>query len=150
MIEQKIEKRVLDKIDGIFKQNGIKDYQLYGSLQPEILKGVETESAILVVVKASPRSYSSPTVPTCQIDFEVQLTLRADIDYGGKNYLDVCDLLMNQYETWQRCLDDAHDDFTLPEFSMVGFQLGNGSNAADPDKVVWQYKHNFTVYGVAG
>ena len=100
MIESKMEKQVLDKIDGIFKRNGIEDYQLYGSLQPEILKGVETESAILVVVKASPRSYSSPTVPTCQIDFEVQLTLRADIDYGGKNYLDVCDLLMNQYEIW--------------------------------------------------
>lgn len=148
MIEQKLEKNVIDKLTSIFTNNGISDFEVYGSLQPDIMKGVEGDSSIVVVVKANPRSYQSPTIPTCQIDFEVQMTLRADIDYGGKNYLDVCDILLEQFEKWQKCLDDAHQDFSTPKFSMVGFQLENGNNAADPDKVVWQYKHNFTVYGV--
>ena len=148
MIEQKLEKNVIDKLTSILTNNGISNFRVYGSLQPDIMKGVEDISNIVVVVKAYPRSYQSPTIPTCQIDFEVQLTLRADIDYSGKNYLDVCDMLMTQFEEWQKCLDSAHYDFSLPEFQMVGFQLGSGTNAADPDKVVWQYKHNFTVYGV--
>ena len=82
MIEQKIEKMIVDKITSIFTDNGIDDFRVYGSLQPDILKGIEDVSSIVVVVKANPRSYQSPTIPTCQIDFEVQLTLRADIDYG--------------------------------------------------------------------
>lgn len=149
MIEQKLEKNVIDKITQILNDNDIQDFSVYGSLQPEIIKGVEDESQIIVVVKVSPRSYSSPTIPTCQIDIKVSLALRADVDFSGKNYLDVCDILMSRFEIWQKCLDDAHEDFHIPgEFSIVGFQLGNGTTAMDPDKTIWQYTHDFTIYGV--
>lgn len=149
MIEQKLEKNVIDKIAQILHDNNIQDFEAYGSLQPNTVKGVEDESQIIIGVKTQPRSYSSPTTPTCQIDVAVVLTIRADVDFSGKNYLEVCDLLMGLFENWQKCLDDAHADFSISgEFSCAGFQLGSGATAVDPDKTVWQYTHNFTVYGV--
>ena len=54
LIEQKLEKNVIDKLTSILTNNGISDFRVYGSLQPEIMKGVEEISNIVVVVKANP------------------------------------------------------------------------------------------------
>ena len=96
----------------------------------------------------SPRSYASPTVPITTIDCGISLTVRADIDYNGKNYLDLADMLMKQYEIWQKCDGEAHDDFTTDDFDITGFVLGSGTTAIDSGTVVFQYNHTFTVYGV--
>ena len=149
LLEQEIEKKLMDKLTALLDANGIADKQVYGTLQPDLLKAKEQDCGVLLVVKVSPRSYSSPTIPTCNIDVTVQLNTRADIDFQGKTYLDVCAVLMEQWEKWQRCMEDAHEDFTIPDrFTIVGFQLGKGTTAIDGDKTIWQYTTNFTLFGV--
>ena len=104
---------------------------------------------MIIIVKASPRSYSTPTVPTCQIDLQVNALVRADIDYNGMNYLAVSDKMMDIFQHWQRCYIDTHEDFNVPnEFDCTGFQLGSGTFTLDATGKTWQYQHNMTIYGV--
>ena len=151
MIEQQIEKKVLAKIESRLNDAGIEKVQLVGQLDAvEGVKGIEaSDSDVIIVAKASPRAYSTPTIPTCQIDVQVSALVRADIDYNGMNYLAVSDKLMDIFQHWQRCYDDTHEDFTIAdEFDCTGFQLGGGNFTLDATGKTWQYQHNFTVFGV--
>ena len=69
MVEALIEKIIVEKIKG-----ALKDYdeiQVFGTWQPTCetdLKGEEeTQSICVIGVKAFPRSYSTPTIPDCEI-----------------------------------------------------------------------------------
>lgn len=127
LIEQQIEKQAVQKIEAILSQGNFGSFQVYGTLQPETLKAVEGDADIVVVVKIQPRAYQTATTPICQIEGTVSLVVRADVDYNGHTYLDVCDSMMTQFETWQKCLDDAHEDFAVEgRFQVAGFQLGSG------------------------
>lgn len=48
---------------------GIEKVQLVGQLDAVAgVKGIEgSDSDVIIVAKASPRSYATPTIPTCQI-----------------------------------------------------------------------------------
>ena len=151
MIEQNIEDAVIAKIDGVLRQAGIENFQLAGQLQAtDGVKGLEQANAdVIIIAKSSPRSYSTPTIPTCQIDIQLSVLVRADIDFNGMKYLDITDKIMNTLQHWQRCMEDTHEDFTvLNEFECTGFQLGSGTFTLDASGKVWQYQHNMTVYGV--
>ncbi len=153
MVEQILEKKVADTITAVLAEHGIADIQVVGSLQPTAvneLKAVEAESAHgLVVVKAAPRQYSSPTIPTCEIEIGVTANIRADVDYNGMTYLDVASKIMSVLQRWQRCYDDTHSDFTIDgEIDCTGFQLDAGSFAFDRADKVWQYSHSMTIFGV--
>ena len=153
MVEQLLEKKVADTISAVLAENGIADIQVVGSLQPSAvneLKAVEAESAHgLVIVKAAPRLYESPTIPTCEITIGVTANIRADIDYNGMTYLDVADKIMSVLQRWQRCYADTHIDFTIEgEFDCTGFQLDSGAFAFDRSDKVWQYTHSMTIFGV--
>lgn len=102
MIEQKIEDAILDKIGKVLEEAGIDSIQLMGQLGAvEGVKGIEQSNAdVVIVAKSSPRSYSTPTIPTCQIDVQVTALVRADIDYNGKKYLDINEELMNVFQHW--------------------------------------------------
>lgn len=93
MIEQLLEKNVVDRIDLLFKD--IASRQITGSLQTCYpLKGVDTPRDVYVYVSAQPRSYDSPTVPTCQIQIQVALSVYAGTDFTGKNYIELMDRLL--------------------------------------------------------
>lgn len=151
MIEQSIESKVLEKIQGTLSAVGIENVKLVGQLEAvEGVKGLEgADDEIIIIAKSSPRAYSSPTIPTCQINVDVNALVRADVDYNGKNYLDVSDCLMQIFQHWQRCYDDTHEDFTVDgQFDCTGFQLGTGSFTLDGTGKLWQYQHSMTVLGV--
>lgn len=151
MIEQQIEKKILAHLGCKLKEAGIENVQLVGQLDAvEGVKGIESsECDVIIIAKASPRSYSTPTIPTCQINVDVTALVRADIDYNGKNYLAVSDELMNVFQHWQRCYCDTHDEFTVPnEFDCTGFQLGGGNFTLDATGKTWQYQHTITISGV--
>lgn len=151
MIEQEIEDKVIAKLNGVLESTGITNIQMVGQLQSvEGVKGLEqTNSDVIVVVKSSPRSYATPTIPTCQIAVQVTALVRADIDYNGMNYLEVTNKLMEVFQHWQRCYTDTHDEFTVPnEFNCSGFQLGGGNFTLDATGKAWQYQHSMTIYGV--
>ena len=153
MVEQLLEKKVADTITAVLTENGIADIQVVGSLQPSAvneLKAVENADAHgLVIVKAAPRQYESPTIPTCEIEIGVTANIRADVDYNGMSYLDVASKIMSVLQRWQRCYADTHVDFTIDgEFDCTGFQLDAGSFAYDRSDKVWKYSHSMTIYGV--
>lgn len=102
MIEQSIEARVLAKIQDSLSALGIDNVRLVGQLEAvEGVKGLEdADDQIIIVAKSSPRSYSTPTIPTCTINVDVNALVRADIDYSGRNYLDVTDRLMQIFQHW--------------------------------------------------
>lgn len=149
MIEADLEKKIVNKLNALLEENKIEGVQVTSSFQISEIKAIQQSGmSSYIVVKASPRSYASPTVPTSTIDCGISLTVRADVDYNGKNYLDLADMLMKQYEIWQKCEGEAHDDFTTDDFDITGFVLGNGTTTIDGTAVVFQYNHTFTIYGV--
>ncbi len=126
-----------------------------GTLQPALLdyenKGEETthdHNNGILVVKVRPREYDSPMIPTCKFNCALSLSLRADYDYNGHTYLDVCELIMDEMERLQKCLDDVHDDYSFEGFNATGFQLGQGDTSINQTEKIWGYTHSFTVFGV--
>jgi len=151
MIEAKIEKAFVDRLKKVLEQYNI---QVVGTLQPTLfdeVKAEETKGAVgILAVKVSPREYATSTIPTCQIRGGLSLNLRADVDYSGKNYIEVCDIIMNQMERFQKCLPEVHEEFSVPDeyFRATGFQLTSGDTAVNKDAKTFQYTHGFIVFGV--
>ena len=150
MIEQQIEDRVLAKVTSVLSAD-IANVQYAGQLQAvDGIKAFEDASSdVFIIAKSSPRSYSTATIPTCQIDVQLNVLVRADVDYNGVNYLAVTDKVMNVLQHWQRCYDDTHEDFTVQsEFDCTGYQLGSGNFTLDSIGKTWQYSHSMTIFGV--
>ena len=150
MIEQQIEDRVFAKVTGVLSAD-IANVQYAGQLQAvDGIKSLEDASSdVFIIAKSSPRSYSTATIPTCQIDVQLNVLVRADVDYNGVNYLSVTDKVMNVLQHWQRCYDDTHEDFTVQgEFDCTGYQLGSGNFTLDSTGKTWQYSHSMTIFGV--
>lgn len=123
MIEQNIEDKVLAKVAAVLSNEGM-NVQYTGQLQAsEKIKAFENASSdVFIIAKSSPRSYSTATIPTCQINVNLIVLVRADVDYNGVNYLDVTSKVMNILQHWQRCYDDTHEDFTVEgEFDCTGY-----------------------------
>lgn len=150
MIEQQIEDRVLGKVANALSATGI-NVQYTGQLKgTDGVKALENaDSDVFIIAKSSPRSYSTATIPTCQIGVTLNVLVRADIDYNGVNYLDVTSKVMDILENWQKCYDDTHEDFTLSgEFECSGYRLDNGNFTLDSTGKTWQYSHSMTILGV--
>lgn len=148
MTEQKIEKLMVERFEEILEGTGI---QVIGTLQPTLLEKAEEESSKMgvVVVKVSPREYETPTVPTCRMNCAISVSLRADKDFNGRTYLEVCDTIINELERFQKCLHDVHELYSIPdEFNVTGFLLGQGQTSIDQTNKTWNYIHNYTVYGI--
>lgn len=91
MIEQNIEDKVLAKVSDALKAAGIRNVQTFGQLGAyESVKGIENaDGDVLVIAKSSPRSYATATIPTCQVEVQLNALVRADVDYNGAGYLAV-------------------------------------------------------------
>lgn len=152
MIEQTIEKRIIDRLQSALADVGVERYFVTGRLVPSenAVKGIENgDNDVIVVVRTQPRQYSTPTIPTCQLNFDINVLVRADTDYSGKTYLDVTDAIMGVLQHWQKCYRDTHDEFTIEgEFQCAGFQLGSGTFGLDQTGKVWNYTHTLAVFGV--
>lgn len=150
MIEQLIENKIATKLTNALRQVGIEDFQCATQLEAvEGVKGLENEKGVILTIKASPRSYATATIPTCQIDVTMNALVRADKDWHGTTYLGVTSALMDVLEHWQKCYPDTHVEFSVPnKFRCVGYQLDTGSFGLDQTGKVWNYEHSMTIYGV--
>ena len=151
MIEQNIEDKVLAKVSNVLSAAGVENIQYFGQLGAcENVKGIENaDSDVIIIAKSSPRAYSTATIPTCQIDVQLNVLVRADVDFNGVNYLAVTNKVMDVLQHWQRCYDDTHEDFTVEgEFDCTGYQLAGGNFTLDSTGKTWQYTHSMTVFGV--
>lgn len=150
MIEKEIEKIVIEKIKGEFTENEITDFKIFGCWQDaDEIKSEEDASAIVLTVKAFPRTYETPTIPDAQIQVDVSLLVRSDVDFGGRTYVEVSEILSNIFQHWQRRFDVAENDFDIEsKFDFTGFQMTSGDCGIDKENCVWTYSQSLTVYGV--
>lgn len=103
MIEQKIEQKIIEKLTSALQGAGVQRFLVTGRLSANenTVKGLESsENDVIIVVKTSPRSYSTATIPTCQLNYEVNCLVRADVDYSGMTYLGVTDALIDVFQRW--------------------------------------------------
>lgn len=151
MIECELEKLFVDKFKEVCKDFNL---QIIGTLQTTTFEQLKAEeengSSGVLVVKIFPREYATPTVPTCTIRGSISLSLRADIDFNGKTYLQVCSAIMDEMERLQKCACQVHEDYSVPSegFDVTGFQLGQGDTGINQQGKIFTYLHQFTVFGV--
>ena len=153
MTEQKIEKKVLDKVEAAFEAAGIAGIQFVGAWQPATtgkIKGLEESGCAGVLgVKVFPRTYETPTIPDGSFRVDVALTVRAEVDSDGKDYLQMSEVLANVIHSWQKQYSNYATDFEIDgEFCPTGFVIDNSDVGLDRENCVWQYSQSFTLYGI--
>lgn len=153
MTEQKIEKIVLDRLQDALSAVAGDELQFIGAWQPADegdIKSLEDGTKVgVVAVKALPRIYDTPTIPDGQIQVQISLTMRADVDSDGKTYLDVTDALQKVTHRWQKSYANYAEDFAISdEFQPTGFNIDSGDVGLDKENCVWTFSQSFTLYGI--
>lgn len=147
MIEADLEKIVVDSLKAALEGY---DTQVYGTWQPADGVKSEEEDGVesVLTVKAFPRSYDTPTVPYAGFSFQVALVVRSDVDFDGKDYIQITDAVSNKLQQWQKNYESYHGEFSTNSFDPTGFQLDGGDCGIDKASCVWTYVQNFTLYGI--
>ena len=148
MIEADLEKIIIDNFKNVLKDY---DTQIYGTWQTtDIENKSEEEDGVesVLTVKALPRSYDTPTVPYASMSFQVALVVRSDVDFNGKDYIGITELVSTKMQEWQKSYGTYREDFTTENFEPTGFQLDGGDCGIDKTNYVWSYVQNFTLYGI--
>lgn len=78
-----------------------------------------------------PRSYRTPTIPDAQIDIQVSLVVRTELDPHGVKYLEMCSSIQKLIDKWQKGYDNYHTTFVSSEFEPTGFQTTGGDFSQD-------------------
>ena len=114
MIEAKVERVFVEKFKNALKPFGV---QVVGTWDVSILNECveatpkaeeEAGTSGVLVVKIQPRQYATPTVPDATLNGAISLSIRADVDWSGKTYLDVCDIVVKEMEKLQQCYHSTH------------------------------------------
>lgn len=82
-LEERVASHLHDILRALDKDDDAQVYTSLGASGYNLLKGNVQRASILCVVKASPRSYNTPTVPECQINIQIHLSVMADSDAHG-------------------------------------------------------------------
>lgn len=151
MTEQKIEKIVVDKMSNALSAAGITDVQVMGAWQPDdYVKGLEDESlAGALAVKVLPRQYETPTIPDGQMQVDLALTMRAEVDSTGTSWLSASEVISGVLQAWQKAYASYRTDFNIEgEFMPTGFNIAGGDCGLDKQTDVWIYTQSFNLYGI--
>lgn len=101
LIEAQIESVVVEKLKTVLED--FEDVSIVGTWQPEDddeLKGMEEKPMAVIGVKAFPRSYETPTVPSTEIQVAVSMAVRSDADFNGMNYLGLTEKISDVFQEW--------------------------------------------------
>lgn len=153
MTEQKIEKIILDKFEAALQTAGISNIQLMGAWQPSDdgdIKALEegTKTGVLGV-KVYPRTYETPTIPDGTFQVDVSLTVRAEVDSTGKDYLEITEAVSNVVHAWQKAYINYATDFAIEdEFQPTGFNIESSDVGLDKENCVWQFSQSFNLQGI--
>ena len=152
MIEQLVEKRIMEKLDAALKAANVEGVEVVGAWQPSAAGTVKaTESAALgyLTVKVNPREYDGYLTKGCALSCTVELDVRAESDANGASYLAITDALADVLFHWHDAVENVVADFSdIDGFDPVGFRLDGGEVGVDKTAAVWTYLHNFTLRGV--
>lgn len=114
---------------------------------PEV-KGLDDKAEAVVGVKAFPRQYETPTVPSAEIQLAVSMSVRSDVDFGGEDYLGLTEKISEALQEWQNDFSSLSAFDVEGKFKTTGFNLTGGDCGLDRETRCWQYVQGFTVYGI--
>lgn len=114
------------------------------------IKALESSKyGAILGVKVYPRTYETPTVPDGMFQVDISLTVRADVDYTGQDYLRITQVVSDVLHTWQKSFSDYNTDFAIEdEFLPTGFNLESGDVGLDKEACIWQFTQTANLYGV--
>lgn len=150
MPEELIEKAVADQMGELLKAQKIYDFKLMCRFADDgtDLQSTEGKNEILMTVVASPRQYETPTIADARIDFSLNLIVRADVDFNGKNWRNVTRIVQEKLQEWQDEFAAAAASFTFDNFDFTGFQLTGGDSSLDKENQIWVFTQTASVYGI--
>ena len=151
MTEQKIEALMIGHLQTATSGLDGISLQFIGAWQPVSgVKALETGNVDgVVAVKCMPRTYETPTIPDGSFQIIVSLSVRADADSGGHDYLDVTDAISTCLHTWQKSFEAYAQAFAVSgEFSPTGYNIESGDCGLDADRAVWTYSATVNLYGI--
>lgn len=153
MIEQQVEKRVLDILSAALETAGVDGIAAFGAWQVAdegAAKDVETAAdGGIMSVKVEPRQYATPTVPHATLAATVALTLRAETDPRGLSRLAIADALLSVLYSWQDSFAAFAADFSgIDGFRPCGFALSGGDVGLDRNAAAWTFSQSFTINAI--
>lgn len=153
MIEQKIEKIIVDAVKATLSAANVSGIQVVGAWQPAALgeiKAVSDKSARgMMTVKVAPRSHDTFTIVEASFTVSVILSVRAEMDASGIGYLEVTDAVAGVIYPWQKRFSNYADAFAVAgEFDPTGFRLDGGDCGLDVGSGVWTWRQDFTIQGI--
>ena len=153
MTEQKIEQIVLNKFKAAFQAAQVDGVQFVGVWTPASdgqLKAFEDARAAGVLgVMVFPRPYATPTIPDAMFQVDVALTVRAEVDDAGQDYMKATEVVSQVLNAWQKAYQNYAEDFAIEdEFRPTGFNIESGDVGLSKEDCVWQYSATFNIYGI--
>lgn len=151
MTEQKLEALMIGHLQTATSGLENVSLQFLGTWQPATdAKAFEDSGADgFVSVKCLPRTYDTPTIPDGSCQIIVSLTMRADVDAGGQDYLAVTDAISACLQRWQKSYAAYAEDFAVAnEFAPTGYNIESGDCGLDADKCIWTYSAIVNLYGI--
>lgn len=152
MIELELENRIVDLLERSMLNTEWKDkVQILTCWRNnEQMKGQEcSDKSAYITVRVNPREYDTPTIPDAQIQVQLSLTVLADSDCFGDQYMVLTELMTNMLQEFQNSHDKATEAFSLEgKFLTTGFQITGGGVGMDSSTMTWQFQQSFSLYGI--
>lgn len=150
MLEQQIEKKVIEILKGFFIDEKLNHFiEFSGLYSVDENKCVEDKKPVLITVKVSPPTFETPTIPDSQIQIDVSCMVRSDIDYDGKTYLQIIDVLSKIFYTLQLKFKDVYQSFHIPYmFDPTGLVVANGDSGVEREQCLFFYTRTINLYGI--
>lgn len=153
MTEQKIEQIIINELSGALAAADITNVQTIGAWQTsndDSLKAFEDGRAHgVLAVKAYPRTYETPTIADCAIQVDISLTMRADIDKTGAEWIAATDAISRKTHLWQKSYNDYAPTFAVEgEFEPTGYNIAGGDCGLDRSSGTWQFSQSLNLYGI--
>lgn len=153
MIEQKIEKIIIDAISAAFAAANVSGIQVVGAWQPatvdEIKAARDRKARGLLSIKVAPRAHDTFTIAEASFTVSATLDVRAEMDAAGIGYLEVTDVVSGVIYPWQKKFSNYADAFTVAgEFDPTGFRLDGGDCGLDVGNGAWTWRQDFTIQGI--
>lgn len=112
------------------------------------VKGNDDKPTAVISVKAFPRMYETPTIPSTEIQLAVSMAVRSDVDFNGIDYLGLTEKISDVFQDWQNDFSNLSVFNIDGKFDVTGFNLTGGDCGLDRDTKCWQYVQGFTIYGI--